>query len=195
MHVSSTSSGTFPANCGTVPNAMVSGQELAFEYMMWEAMTCLAPSTVPPVAPSVPPIPPATPLVSATFVRDYQAVCPTGTRVEWEYFYWQSIIPAGTDITFRAATAATLAALPAAPPGAAPTTVPIAKATSTTPVSPVGTWSQDAQTVADHLKLEPPGPAQLSQDFLRVYMTFNPSGGAAPSLVAWHQNYDCVPAE
>ena len=195
MHVSSGSSGTFPGNCGTVPTALVSGQELAFEYMMWEAMTCLAPSTVPPVAPSVPPIPPAMPLMSSTFVRDYQATCPTGTKVEWEFFYWQAVVPAGTDITFRAATATTLAALPAAPPGAAPTTVPIGKATTTTPVSPAGTWSQDAQTVADHLKLEPPGPAQVSQNFLRVYMTFNPSGPAAPVLASWRQTYDCVPAE
>ncbi len=194
MHVSSTSSGTFPSECGTVPSALT-GQELSFEYMMWEAMTCLAPSTVPPVAPSVPPIPPATPLSTVTFTRDYQAVCPTGTKVEWEFFFWQSIVPAGTSIAFRAATATTLAGLPPAPPGAAPTTVPIGTATTTTPVMPAGTWSQDAQTVADHLKLEPPGPAQFSQDFLRVYMTFNPSGGAAPTLAAWRQTYDCVPAE
>ncbi len=194
MHVSSTSSGTFPAECGAVPAALT-GQELSFEYMMWEAMTCLAPSTVPPVAPAVPPIPPATPLVSVTFVRDYQATCPVGTKVEWEFFYWQSIIPAGTDISFRAATSATLAGLPAAPPAAAPTTVPIAKATSTTPLIPAGTYSQDAQTVADHLKLEPPGPAQQSETFLRVYMTFNPSGKAAPTLASWRQTYDCKPAE
>jgi hypothetical protein len=122
-------------------------------------------------------------------------VCPTGTKAEWEFFYWQSIVPAGTSISFRAATATTAAGLPPAPPGAAPTTVPIGQATTTTPVTPAGTWSQDAQTVADHLKLEPPGPAQPSQDFLRVYMTFNPSGAAAPTLAAWRQTYDCVPAE
>jgi hypothetical protein len=194
MHVSSTSTGTFPAECGTLPNALT-GQELAFEYMMWEAMTCLAPSTVPPVAPAVSPIPPPVALSSVTFTRDYEAVCPPGTRVEWEFFYWQSVIPSGTDITFRAATAATAAALPGAPPPASPATVPIAKATTSTPVVPVGSWSQDASTVSQHLKTEPPGPAQQSQSFLRVYMTFNPSGGAAPVLQSWRQTYDCVPAE
>jgi hypothetical protein len=194
MHVSGNSSGTFPANCGAVPGALT-GQELSFEYMMWEAMTCLAPSTVPPVSPPVAPIPPPAPLASVTFTRDYVAVCPVGTRVEWESFYWQATIPSGTSVDFRAATAATVAGLPAAPPPAAPATVPIGSATTSTSVTPLGTWSQDAQTVALHLKNEPPGPSQLSQNVLRVYMTFNPSGGAAPTLHAWRQTYDCVDAE
>ncbi|MDB4933819.1 MAG: Tryptophan synthase alpha chain [Labilithrix sp.] len=194
MHVSGISSGTFPGFCGAVPGALT-GQELAFEYMMWEAMTCLAPSTVPPVSPPVSPIPAPAPLATVTFTRDYQAQCPVGTRVEWQFFYWQAIVPSGTDITFRAATAATAAALPAAPPPAAPATVPIAKATASTPIVPLNSWSQDAQTVAQHLTNEPPGPSQISKDYLRVYMTFNPSGGAAPVLQAWRQTYDCVPAE
>jgi len=130
-----------------------------------------------------------------TFTRDYLAVCPTGTRAEWESFYWQATIPAGTSVNFRAATSATLAGLPAAPPPAAPATVPIGNATASTPVVPLGVWSQDAQTVANHLSTEPPGPSQLSQSYLRVYMTFNPSGAAAPTLHAWRQTYDCLDAE
>ena len=197
MHVSSNSTSSFPAECGTVPNALT-GQELAFEFMMWEAMTCLAPSTVPPVSPPVAPIPPPVPLATVTFTRDYQAVCPTGTQAEWEFFYWQSVIPSGTNISVRAATSATPFAAPppvSTPPPAAPASVPIAQATTSTPVLPVGTWSQDAQTVADHLRLEPPGPAQTSLSYLRVYMTFNPSGGAAPVLQSWRQTYDCKPVE
>lgn len=193
MHVSSTSSGTFPAECGTIPAALT-GQELAFEYMMWESMTCLSPSTAPPTAPPPAPIPPPPPLVSVTFTRDYEAVCPPSTRVEWRFFYWQSIIPSGTDIEFRAATSSTVAGLPATPVPA-PATVQIARPTTSTPLLPVGTWSQDAQTVGQHLASDPPGPPQKSQNFLRVYMTFNPSGGAAPVLQSWRQTYDCVPAE
>lgn len=191
MHVSSTSSGTFPAECGSVPGALT-GQELSFEYMMWETLTCLAPSTAPPVAPPPTPLPPPAPLVSVTFTRDYQAVCPIGTRVDWKFFYWQAVIPGGTNIAFRAATADTSAMLPAAPPGAAPTTVSIGNAT-TSVVAP--SWAQDARTVADHLYNDPPGPGVKSKEFLRVYMTFNPSGGAAPLLQSWRQTYDCVPAE
>ena len=160
--------------------------------MMWQSMTCLAPSTLPPTAPPANPIPPPPPLVSATFTRDYQAVCGVGEVPVWEHFYWQAVIPSGTNIAFRAATAASQAALPPAPPGAAPTTVGIANATSSV-VAPL--WAQDARTVDDHLVNDPPGPSAPSKSWLRVYMTFNPSGGAAPVLQSWRQTFDCVAAE
>ncbi|MDB4944634.1 MAG: hypothetical protein JWP97_4168 [Labilithrix sp.] len=186
MHVSSLSSNTFPANCGTVPAALT-GQELTFEYMMWQSMTCISPSTVPPTAPPPTPPGPPTPLSPITFTRDYQAVCPVGTRVKWQFFYWQDL-PLGGTIDFRAATADTQAMLPGAP-AAAPVTVPIGTASAA--VLPPS-WGQDAQTVSDHLKLE---GATVSKDWLRVFITFNPLGPLAPVLYAWRQTYDCVPAE
>jgi hypothetical protein len=156
-------------------------------------MTCLSPSTVPPMAPpSLPPGPPS-PLSPFTFTRDYQAICPVGTRVKWQHFYWQAIVAAGTTLDFRAATADTQPLLPGLPPAAAPITVPIATA-STSVTAP--SWGQDARTVADHLLNDPTaGAGSVSKEWLRVYMTFNPTGNIAPILQAWRQTYDCVPAE
>jgi hypothetical protein len=195
MHVSSNSSGTFPASCGAVPNALT-GQELAFEYMMWQSMTCLSPSTLPPTAPAaIPPGPPA-PLAPITFTRDYFAgdpLCAPGTHVTWQFFYWQASVPPGTQIDFRGATADTQLALPGLPPPAAPTSVPVGTA-SVSILAP--TWGQDARTVDDHLRNDPTvGAGTPSKAWLRVYMTFNPSGNIAPSLLSWRQTYDCVPIE
>ena len=194
-HLSNTSAGIFPGSCGPLPAAL-SGQELAFEYMMWQSMTCLAPSTVPPTAPPpTPPGPPA-PLNPITFTRDYYAgepICGVGTHVKWQFFYWQSLVPAGTNVTFRAATADTQAALPGLPPPPAPASVLIGTANSTI-LSP--TWGQDARTVNDHLLNDPvPSGGSPSKNWLRVYMTFNPLGNVAPSLGAWRQTYDCIPNE
>lgn len=190
MHVSSNSVNTFPAECGTVPAALT-GQELSFEYMMWESMTCLSPTTALPTPPPPSAIAPTPPLVAVTFTRDYEAICPVGTSVEWRFFYWQGVIPGGTSIAFRAATASTVAALPANPdPGPATRLIGTA---STSVVAP--SWGQDARTVGDHLKNDAPPPNSQSQKHLRVYMTFNPSGGAAPLLQSWRQTYACVPSE
>jgi hypothetical protein len=167
----------FPGNCSLA--AALGAEEKALEYQFFRLTSCQGP------APS--------PLVSQTFVRDYQGVCAVGEQVTWRLFSWQATVPTGTNIAFRAATATTQGALPASPPGAAPTTVPIGSATVTT--TPAGTWFSDANTVDWHLKNEPPGPAQTSKSWLRVYMTLNPAGGSSPTLTTWRQEYSCVPVE
>lgn len=138
--------------------------------------------------------PPPSPRI---FVRDYQAVCPPATRVQWQLFRWQAGVPAGASIDFRAATADTQSALPAAPPPAAPTTVPIGQANSTnSPIAGPVTWRYEtappgATPVPVSERLATDGAGQSSKEWLRVYMIFN--GPAI--LYQWQQLYDCVPAE
>ena len=175
----------FPADCdltfGLTP------EEKTLEYQLFQLTACAIGGEPPPPDPPPPP-----PLPSVTYVRDYQAVCPAGNRVEWNYFYWQSTIPTGTSIKFAAATADTQAALPPAPPAGPPTTVNIGTANATV-LSP--SWARDADTVATHLLKDSPGPKTKSKDWLRVYMTFQPTGSTPPILNAWRQAYDCVPVE
>lgn len=132
----------------------------------------------------------------ATFVRDFEGVCPTGTSVVWQLFRWKAGVPAGAQIDFRAATASTQAALPAAPPPAAPASVPIGSATpANSPSAGPVVFVNDnlpgpvPEPVSQHLQIE--GLGTKSQQWLRVYMTFT----GAPTLFEWQQLFDCVPAE
>jgi hypothetical protein len=120
-------------------------------------------------------------------VRDYAAVCPSGTSPVWQLFQWQATIPPGTSIDFKAATATSPAGLPAAPPAGPPTTANIGSATVTT-----AGWTNDPATVDTHLKAD---TGKGSQPYLRVYMTFNTAGLLSPVLQTWRQLYDCAPAE
>src|SRR5205085_5550575 len=106
-HVSS-GSGAFPGGCGSAATAMTP-QEKGFEFLLFSSQACLG--VTPPIVPPPPP-----PLPTVYFVRDYEGICPVGDFPEWQYFLWQSVTPAGTSITFHAATADTQALLPAAPP-------------------------------------------------------------------------------
>lgn len=130
-----------------------------------------------------------------TFVRDFEGVCPVGTSVVWQLFRWKAGVPAGAQIDFRAATAATQAALPASPPPAAPASVPIGSATpanspSAGPIVFVNdTLAGVPVPVSQHLQVE--GLGAKSQQWLRVYMTFI----GTPSLFEWQQLFDCVPSE
>jgi hypothetical protein len=189
MHVSETrASGAYPFTTASVfPSSCALGfsltpEEIALEYQFFQLTACLGTSAVPP----------APPPVSATFTRDFQAVCEAGSCPVWQAFEWQSTIPAGTSIAFRAATSDAESSLPASPPPVAPVTVPIADAT-TTVLAP--NWDTDPNTVAWHLANEPPGPAQNSEAWLRVYMTLNPGGSDSPILWGWQQLYDCNPCQ
>ncbi len=136
---------------------------------------------------------PASPV---TLTRDFEAVCPVGNSPVWQLFRWKAIAPVGTSIDFRAATAASVAALPAPPPAAAPTTVPIGTANPiNSPLAGPIVWTYDTLPgpipvpVSTHLQVE--GLGTKSQHWLRVYMTFT---GQA-TLFEWQQLYDCVPSE
>jgi fibro-slime domain-containing protein len=136
------------------------------------------------------------PLPPTVFVRDFEAVCAVGTSPVWQLFRWQAGVPAGAQIDFRAATAATQAALPAAPPAASPTTVPIGSATpANSPAAGPLAWTYD-QNPGPPITPRPVSQdlsavSGVSQKWLRVYMTFN--GPAV--LYQWQQLFDCVPSE
>jgi hypothetical protein len=106
--------------------------------------------------------------------------------VTWQFFEWQSTIPAGTSVAFSAQTMATSTGTwsPTTPLG-------IGTASATTGA---GVWAHGTSTV--NQVLTSATPALTSQAYLLVSMQFNPNTSgtpAAPSLLAWQQLYDCTP--
>lgn len=174
----------FPANCNL--SLGLTPEEKALEYQLFQLTACQIGGQPPP--------PPPVSLAPVTFVRDFEGVCNVGLGEypEWQFLYWQGVIPPGTSIELRAATADTIAALPPAPAPPAPASVEAGTA-ATTVLAPA--WASDANTVSWHLANDPPGPAQTSKHYLRVYMKLNPVGALAPSLTAWRMTYSCVPKE
>ena len=180
--------GDFPGSCVT-DGIGLSPEEMALEYQLFQLTACALGGAPPPASPPPPP-----PLMAATFTRDFHGVCLPGYRVVWQAFNWDADLPPGTTIAYFAATASDgpdggepdLPAMVSLPPA----TVPIGIATMTT-LAP--SWGTDAHTVDWHLQNEPPGPAQQSQDWLRVYMVLEPTATTAPTLYDWQQLYDCVP--
>ena len=187
MHVSGArgnTNGTFPAACALGPG--LTETERALEFHIFQLTACHLGGSPPP--------PPPAPLPVVTYYRDYNAICQSGERVRWAPFYWQSVVPAGTSVSFRAATADTQALLPASPPAVPPVTAAVGTAASTVaapawdcqgcPALPV---TVDSQLTTD--------TATSSKSWLRIYMKFNPTGSLTPALTAWRQVYDCVPVE
>lgn len=120
---------------------------------------------------------------TATFSRDFTAVCSAGTRIAWRNFEWRAVVPgAAYRIDFSAQTAGS-----SGPYGAA---VPLATASATI-TSP--SWASSPSTV--DAALRGATPSQESKERLRINMTFNTDGGNTATMVAWRQLYDCVPAE
>ncbi len=197
MHASSTRTasvgantvvGDFPTGC-FVSGIDLTPEEKALEYQFFQLTACALGGAPPP-----PPPPPPPALMSVTFTRDFHAECPAGTKLVWQAFNWEADLPAGTSLEYFAATA------PDNPDGgapdlpatvtAAPATVPIGTASVTT-LAPY--WGTDANTVDWHLQHEPPGPQQVSQAWLRVYMVLVPTATQSPTLYDWQQLYDCQP--
>jgi hypothetical protein len=122
---------------------------------------------------------------TVTYQRQYQAICPSGTRVAWRFFEWQSTIPSGTsiDLSVQTKRKATDSYVPA-------TALSLGSITSTTAA---GVWARGTTTVNQVLT----AASLVSMDYLLVSMKFKPNsaGDAAPSLSNWRQNYDCVDAE
>jgi hypothetical protein len=122
---------------------------------------------------------------SATYQREYKAVCPSGTQVAWRFFEWQSTVPSGTsiDLSVQTKRKATDAYLPT-------TAVTLGTISSTTSA---GVWARGTSTVNQVLT----GASLVSMDYLLVSMKFKPNtqGDLAPSLSNWRQNYDCVDSE
>ncbi|MBX3187093.1 MAG: carboxypeptidase regulatory-like domain-containing protein [Labilithrix sp.] len=192
MHVNPSrgTTGTFPGSCSL--GLALSPEEKALIYQLFQLTACQVGGNPPP-----PPPPPPPALAPITFERDYHAVCGVGEAVKWGPFYWQAVVPPGTNITFRAATSTNPATLPptTTPMPGAPTTALVGTAASTT--LPPGAWDCNGcpgapVTVDSQLFAQTSTP---SREYLRVYMTFNPTAVLAPILASWRQIYDCVPAE
>ncbi|MBX3259325.1 MAG: hypothetical protein KF782_06510 [Labilithrix sp.] len=209
MHVSASrqptdttsASNRFPGACAGFgagnPGPALTAEEKALAYQLFQLTACVG---APPAPPPTPP-PPPTPS-SQTFVRDYEGVCPSGHRVQWQLFQWQARVAAGASIEFRAATADDPASLPPAPPPAAPATVSAGTADSiNSPALGPLDWQWDRNGAGDplpisyHLQNDPPGPSQPSRRWLRVYMTLHSNGVVAPLLYQWRQLFSCVPQE
>ena len=205
MHLANgTPSGTFPGNCPTQGSALLQ-QEDAAEYLLFDLGACV---TGLPIATG-----PTLAYYPATFTRDYEAFCPpngatdtglNGSRVVWRNFYWEDSTPGNSSIVFSATTADTQAQLGGSDAG--PAEFPTATlATASGPDNCPSGPSCASQWVGVNVdpKLTSAGvpaygtPAYSSHSWLRVTMTLNPTSDkmTPPTLLAWQQNYDCVPAE
>ncbi|MBK6462861.1 MAG: fibro-slime domain-containing protein [Myxococcales bacterium] len=132
-----------------------------------------------------------------TIIRDYAATCPPGHVAKWQLFQWRAAVPSGGKIDFRAATAATQAALPPGP-GPAPLTVGIgtADAVNSPLLGPV-LWRNEVDGFAQPVPVSQSLRTEAgvgSQSWLRVYMSFT-TGAGSPRLDEWRQLYDCAPDE
>lgn len=135
-----------------------------------------------------------TPAPSATFTRDFNATCPTGTSVKWGLFTYSTTEPAGANIQFVFTTAATQAGLgsavsPALATVATPGYLPAGSTTATTDPQVCATPGCYYDLSA---KLTP-----TSNAWVRMAATLNPNPttGAAPVLNGWNVTYDCLPSE
>jgi hypothetical protein len=190
----------FPTFC---QSTSLTSEELALEYQFFEVSACNLGVSLPVPPPPIPAPPPA--LVPTTFTRTFQAGCLPGYSPKWGPFQWQANIPTGTSISFTAQTA------PDATGGGAGTygtAVPIGTASTSTsgwtplpPSCPVaghlGDWANAGAAAAAGVAVDPTCtgslPAQTSQDWLQVSITFNPSTTQTPTLLEWQQLFDCVP--
>ncbi|MDI3291686.1 vWA domain-containing protein [Polyangium sp. 15x6] len=123
-----------------------------------------------------------------TFKHVYEATCPTGTKVQWGYFAYDSVTPGDSNLVFAARTADTAAAL-----SGAFTTLATAKASPAD--TQLCTMAGPAPCPVDvYTKLGLPG---ARQSFLEFSVTFNPTTnkGAAPTLNGWEITYSCVDSE
>jgi hypothetical protein len=122
---------------------------------------------------------------TASYTRDFQAVCPSGTFPAWGLVEWEATIPAGGSIDFSAKTADTSANLATAAPN-------VAVATAT--MSSTTMFAQSSTTIQQLLLAQ----GSTSQTFLRLTIGLNPPAAPAittPSLISWRVRYDCPPAE
>jgi hypothetical protein len=129
--------------------------------------------------------PPVDLFAPATFVRDYEGTCPSGTKAVWRFFDRKTITPANgsgaSNIEISARTSETSAGLATAP------LVFVDRAQG----APALTWI--GADVGAAIK----AAGGVSRQFLRIEITLNPTpdGFAAPVLLEWRQGYSCVASE
>jgi len=145
-------------------------------------------------APTIPPTASTPPPAFQYFTRDYQATCPTGTRLAWGHFKWQATIPMGGSIGFQAQSSATNTTFSAVNTAPSATPPAVGAGTASVTTTPAGTWFADTDTVDWHLNNDAPG-GQSSEQYLRITMKFNTGSNTVPTLSTWKQEYDCLPKE
>lgn len=130
-----------------------------------------------------------------TVIRDFEGVCPSGTRVEWQLFKWKALVTGSSNITYRAATADDPSTFSTNPNAVGTVPVGVANAAnSSNPANWVYTIDASCGPTCPYpvsRRLAQAVPKQTSKQWLRVYMTFN----GLPTLFEWQQLYDCIPAE
>lgn len=164
---------TFPSEC-KLGNALTASEK-ALEYMFFDVSACVG---APPPAPA--------PLYSAaTFVRDFVASCPVGTRVRWRQFMADLDTPSDSSVLFRAQTADSVALVGAA------TSYNVHLAQGATPDTPMGGVMIDANTPPNVI------PPRTSRSVLRISADFTPATGGllTPALYTWTQRYECEASE
>jgi hypothetical protein len=154
--------------------------------MFFDLTSCVTPDNLPPP----PPITTFTGYLPATFTQDFISACPAKTLPVWREFDWQANVPSDSSIAFGAQSGKdTTTLLPAAP-------VSLAKTTASTALPSYDVALIDttpASTGAFNLA----SPKVLSGNVLRVTITLNPTSDllAAPTLLAWKVQYDCMANE
>jgi hypothetical protein len=156
----------FPSSCDTTA---MTGEEKAFEFLLFSATQCVGLVAPPAPLPALKP---------ATYTVDYQANCPAGTAPAWQFFSWKATVPPSTSIVFTAATASTQAGLA--------TAVPVSAGTASANAS---IWTSITSTVDQQLRAAT--PQQASRDWLRIAITVNPNGNTTPTLLQWQQTFNC----
>jgi hypothetical protein len=175
---------TFPKDCTT---GVLSGQEKAAEFLLFDLQGCTTPLPPPPVA--VPTYPPA------TFTRDFQGTCPSGTRVAWHLFSYSALTPGnasgGSNVVFKGYTADSETQLPTEYPQAANLGTASGNGNPDTGATDVDTALLTAGVPASGQ------PPYASHSWLRVTMGLNPTPDqeVPPTLLGWNQAYDCVASE
>jgi hypothetical protein len=129
------------------------------------------------------PPPPIDVYGSSPFPTTYEASCPSGTYPAWRFYYWESITPNGTSITFTAQTSTDGTTWGA----------PVSIGTAAPPPNVTPTWTSGPLTVSQALQAS----NQASGLYLKVIATLIPDSTKtlAPTLTNWQLTYDCVASE
>jgi hypothetical protein len=130
-------------------------------------------------------VPPDITYPTRTLTQRFAPICPPQKAVVWHHLLWEDSTPADSSLVFAVRTAATSAAVVGA------IEVPLATSSTALGDSSTTTWNGVDIGAALAAAQVAPGP------YLDLDVTFNPSSDAtqAPTLTAWHVQYDCVDSE